>query len=135
MALVCSAQSKIWTLVCTLGVGIALTVIIGSALGWFDWKGAAVSVPNSSHINHSASPTDHHDHDGTSYKINWAENKSTNVPNATTTSTTTRGGGGSKGMTAEIGLQPVQSDSKIAKKKMGWKAAAAAGMDNKSVRE
>ncbi|CAG7836225.1 unnamed protein product [Allacma fusca] len=50
MALVCSAQSKIWTVVCTLGVGIALVLIIGGALGWFD--------------------------DGPGYKINWPEKKS-----------------------------------------------------------
>jgi len=36
MALVCSARSKIWSVICVVGVGLALILMIGGALGWFE---------------------------------------------------------------------------------------------------
>jgi hypothetical protein len=36
MALVCSARSKIWSVICVAGVSLALILMIGGALGWFE---------------------------------------------------------------------------------------------------
>ena len=36
MALVCSAKSKVWSVLCLVGTGLALMFLVGSALGWFN---------------------------------------------------------------------------------------------------
>ena len=57
MALVCSARSKIWSVICVLGVGLALILMIGGALGWFEsgpgYKGYEVYKEKSSNDNPS----------------------------------------------------------------------------------